>query len=54
MSMEFILPSLYIVEIIELSYVGAIYEWLEQLVHLEEDWFIGRFHQQVKKSRQNS
>jgi hypothetical protein len=45
MPMEFILPSLCIAAITELSDTGAIEERLAQLVQLEEDWFVAGFHQ---------
>jgi hypothetical protein len=47
MSMEFILPSLHIATITELSNTGAIEERLAQLLQLEEDQFVTGFHQQV-------
>jgi hypothetical protein len=43
--MEFILPSLCIVEITELSDTGTIEKRLEQLVQLDEQWVIVGFHQ---------
>jgi transposase InsO family protein len=49
MPMEFILPSLCIATITELSDTGTIEERLAQLVHLEEDRFVAGFHQQVQK-----
>jgi hypothetical protein len=54
MPMEFILPSLCIATITELSDTGAIEERLAQLVQLEEDWFVTGFHQQVQKSREKA
>jgi hypothetical protein len=54
MPMEFILPSLCIATITELSDTGAIEERLAQLVQLEEDRFIAGFHQQVQKSREKA
>jgi hypothetical protein len=53
MPMDFILSSLCIAKITELSNIGAIEERLETLVQLEEDRFIIGFHQQVQKSREN-
>jgi hypothetical protein len=52
MPMEFILPSLHIATITELSDIGSIEERLAQSVHLEEDRFVAGFHQQVQKSRE--
>jgi hypothetical protein len=52
MPMEFILPSLCIATITELSNNGAIEEILAQLVQIKEDQFVARFHQQVKKDRE--
>jgi hypothetical protein len=54
MPMEFILPSLCIATITELSDTGMIEERLAQLVQLEEDRFIARFHQQVQKAREKA
>jgi hypothetical protein len=42
--MEFILPSLRIAAITDLSVFGAIEERLEKLVQLEEDRFVAGFH----------
>jgi hypothetical protein len=54
MPMEFILPSLHIATITELSDTGTIEERLAQLVQLEEDRFVTGFHQQVQKAREKS
>jgi transposase InsO family protein len=54
MPMEFIVPSLCIAAITELSDAGAIEERLAQLVQLEEDRFLAGFHQQVKKYREKA
>jgi hypothetical protein len=54
MPMEFILRSLCIARIIELSAYGTIKEILTQLVQLEEDWFVAGFHQQVHKAREKA
>jgi hypothetical protein len=43
MPMEFILPSLHIAKIIDLSEFGAIEERLTQLLQLEEDQFVPNF-----------
>jgi hypothetical protein len=45
--MEFIVPSLRIATITDLSDSGVVEESLSQLVQLEEDCFIRGFHQQV-------
>jgi hypothetical protein len=50
--MDFILPSLRIATIIDLSYSGAIEKILSQLVQLEEDRFVVGFHHQVQKARE--
>jgi hypothetical protein len=47
MPMDFILPSLRIAMIIDLSKSGTIEERLSQLVQLEEDQFVTCFHHQV-------
>ena len=47
--MEYIVLSLCIAAMTCMSDEGAIEERLEQLLHLEEDWFIAGFHQQVEK-----
>jgi hypothetical protein len=54
MPMEFILPSLCIVEIMELSDAHEMEDILAQLVHLEEDRFLAGFHQQLQKSREKA
>jgi hypothetical protein len=54
MPMEFILPSLCIATITDLSDSGTIEERLAQLVQLEEDWFVAGFHQQVQKEREKA
>jgi hypothetical protein len=54
MPMEFILPSLHIATITDLSDSGTIEERLSQLVQLEEDRFVTGFHQQVQKEREKA
>jgi len=54
MPMEFILPSLCIETITELSDTGAIIERLTHLVLLEDDQFVARFYQQLHKSIENA
>ena len=49
--MEYIVPRLHIVVATGMRVEGAVEERLEQLLHLEEDCFIGFFHQQVEKDR---
>ena len=51
MPLEYIVPSLIIVVITEMTDVGAIEETLSQLVQLEEDRFVTGYHQRVKKKR---
>jgi hypothetical protein len=45
--MEYLAPSLRIKTFIDMDDTGAVQERLMQLVELEEDIFIARFHQQV-------
>jgi len=52
MLMEFIVPSLRIEMIIDLSDSSKIEEILSQLVQLEEYQFLADFHQQVQKERE--
>jgi hypothetical protein len=54
MPMEFILPSMYVETITDISDSHAIEEILSQLVQLEEDWFVPSFHQQVQKEREKA
>ena len=42
--MEYIVPSLRIVAITEMTDVGAIEETLSQLLHLEEDRFVAGYY----------
>ena len=50
--MEYIVPSLRIVAIIEITDSGAIEEILSQLMQLEEERFPARYHQNVEKQQQ--
>jgi hypothetical protein len=52
--MDFIVPSLHIATITDLSDSGAVEERLSQLVQLEEDHFVAGFHQQVQKAREKA
>jgi hypothetical protein len=47
MPMEFIVPSLCIVTLTEVTDFGGVDKILSELVELEEDCFIEIFHQQV-------
>ena len=48
--MEYILPSLRIAQITEMTDTDTVEERLAQLLTLEEDRFIARFHQKVQKA----
>ena len=52
MPMEYIVPSLSVAGIIEMTDVDVVEERLLQLIHLEEERFIAGFHQNVEKQRQ--
>ena len=52
--LEYIVPSLKIVVIIEMTNVGTIEERLSQLVQLEEDSFLADYHQFVEKEWQRA
>jgi hypothetical protein len=54
MPMEFIVSSLCIAAITDLSDSSAIEERLSQLLQLEEDRFVAGFHQQVQKAREKA
>ena len=49
MPMEYIVPSLRVEAIIEMTDVDAVEERLLQLIHLEGECFIVGFHQNVEK-----
>ena len=46
---EYVVPRLHIVVATGMRVEGAVEERLEQLFHIEEDCFIGFFHQQLEK-----
>lgn len=54
MPMEYIVPSLCIVVLIDMVDCEALKEWITQLMELEEDQFLARFHQQVQKEHENA
>lgn len=54
MPMEFIIPSLRIAAFIRMADHRALEEWLMQLMELEEDRFLGGFHQQVQKEHEKA
>lgn len=45
MPMEYVIPSLRIVEITSMSDSEALEERLAQLEELKEEWFLAKFHQ---------
>ena len=51
MPMEYIVPSLRVVAIIGMIDVDVVEDILLQLVHLEEEHFVLRFHKDIKKQR---
>ena len=54
MPMEYIVPSLKIVALTDMSNQDTVNERLLNLVELEEDRFVTRFHQQVQKDREKA
>ena len=52
MPMEYTVPNLRIVEITEMTDVGAVEERLSQLIQLEEECFVAGYHQNIEKERQ--
>ena len=54
MPMEYIIPSLIIAQITEMADTDTMNERLAQLLALEEDKFITRFHQTVQKAREKA
>lgn len=48
--MESIVPSLWISSLKELTYSETVEKRMLELVELEEEHFIARFHQQVQKA----
>ena len=49
--MEYFVPSLSIVAITKLKYVGAVEERMSHLIQLEEDHFVAGYHQNLEKER---
>ena len=54
MPMEYILPGLRIAQITGMTDTDTVEERLAQLLALEEDRFIARFHQKVQKAREKA
>lgn len=54
MLMEYIVPSLHIASFIGIEYHEALECWLAQLMELDEDRFLARFHQQVQKEHEKA
>ena len=54
MNMEYIVPSLRVASIVEMTDVDVVEERLLQLIHLEEERFIAGFHQNVGKQRKKA
>ena len=54
MPMEYILPSLRIAQITEMTDTDTVEERLAQLLTLEEDRFIAGFYQKVQKAREKA
>jgi hypothetical protein len=52
--MEYLVPSLRIATFIGMDDTGVVQDRLMQLMELEEDRFIARFHQKVQKERENA
>jgi hypothetical protein len=48
-SLEFLIPSLRVVAITQMTEQGAVQERLNQLLSMEEDRILAGFHQQVQK-----
>jgi hypothetical protein len=49
--LEFLVPSLRVATITNMTERGAIQERISQLMDMEEDIFLARFHQEVQKAR---
>jgi hypothetical protein len=49
--LEFLVPGLCVATITNMNERGAIQERLIQLMELEEETFLGGFHQEVQKAR---
>jgi hypothetical protein len=54
MPLEFLIPSLRIAAITQMTERGAVQERLNQLLSMEEDRILAGFHQQVQKARDKS
>lgn len=54
MPMEYIVPSLHITTLTYMVDCKALEERITQLMELEEDQFLARFHQQVRKEREKA
>ena len=54
MPMEYIIPSLRVAQITGMDDTYTMNERLVQLLALEEDRFIARFHQKVQKAREKA
>jgi hypothetical protein len=52
--LEFLVPSLRVTTITEMTEQGVVQEIMNQLLSMEEDRILARFHQQVKKTRDKS
>jgi hypothetical protein len=52
--LEYLIPSLHIVAITEMTKRGIVHEILAQLMELEEDIIIFGFHQEVQKEKDKS
>jgi hypothetical protein len=52
--LAFMVPSLHVVEITNMTLRGAVKERLNQLMGMEEDRILPGFHQEVQKSREKS
>ena len=54
MLMEFIVLSLHIFMLAQLTDSSVLDQIMSKLVELEEDHFVAKFHQQVQKARENA
>ena len=54
MPMEYIVPSLKIIVLTDMADEEIVNERLLNVVELEEDHFVARFHQQVQKDREKA
>jgi hypothetical protein len=51
MPLEFLVPSMHVATIANMTERGAVQERLSQLMAMEEDRILARFHQEVQKAR---